>query len=92
MVFTLNWMVPPRVTLMSVANPWMLASPDPEMSHSLDGLPWELVFAHDRIAERWRAPALGPHRDVSRKQQRADRRGEETQQAGGATVSGGGRD
>jgi hypothetical protein len=29
----------PMLTLMSVANPWMRGSPDPLMSHSVDGFP-----------------------------------------------------
>ena len=39
MVSILNEIVPPRLTLMSVAKPWMFASPAPLMSHSLEGLP-----------------------------------------------------
>jgi len=35
----------PLLLEMSVAKPWMLASPDPEMSHSLAGLPG-LEFSH----------------------------------------------
>src|SRR5688572_20137946 len=38
-VFTLKRIVSPRFTLMSVANPWMLGSPSPLMSHLVDGLP-----------------------------------------------------
>ena len=38
-MLTLNETVVPRFTLMSVAKPWMLGSPLPEMSHSLAGLP-----------------------------------------------------
>ena len=38
-VSTLNETVPPRLTLMSVAKPWRLASPEPLTSHSLAGLP-----------------------------------------------------
>jgi hypothetical protein len=29
----------PRLTLISVANPWMVVSPAPLISHSLEGLP-----------------------------------------------------
>src|SRR5262249_29984046 len=35
----LNLIVPPWLTLMLVANPWMLGSPAPLMSHWLEGLP-----------------------------------------------------
>ena len=38
-VVTLNEIVPPLLTLMSVANPWMVESPEPETSHSDEGLP-----------------------------------------------------
>src|SRR4029078_13107554 len=38
-VFTLNDTVLPRFTLMSVANPWIVASPEPTTSHSVDGAP-----------------------------------------------------
>jgi hypothetical protein len=38
-VFTLKEIVLPRFTLMSVAKPWIVASPAPLMSHSEDGLP-----------------------------------------------------
>ena len=38
-VVTLKETVPPLFTLMSVANPWIVASPDPVMSHSDLGLP-----------------------------------------------------
>src|SRR5437016_2331346 len=44
-VFTLKWTVWPASTLMSVAKPWMPASPAPLTSHSLGGLP-ALVFSH----------------------------------------------
>jgi hypothetical protein len=44
-VSTLNLTVSPRFTLISVANPWMLASPDPTMSHSPDGFPG-FEFSH----------------------------------------------
>src|ERR671936_693982 len=33
----LKWTVSPRLTLMSVAKPWMLASPAPLISHTLGG-------------------------------------------------------
>ena len=39
MVLTLKPIVEPRLTLMSVANPWIDALPEPVMSHSLRGLP-----------------------------------------------------
>ena len=35
-VVILKWTVSPLFTLMSVANPWMVESPPPLMSHSLD--------------------------------------------------------
>src|SRR6267142_4779487 len=38
-VVTLKPMDPPLLTLMSVANPWMVASPEPVTSHSDCGLP-----------------------------------------------------
>ena len=41
---TLKWTVWPWLTLMSVAKPWMVASPDPLMSHSVAGFP-ALVFS-----------------------------------------------
>src|SRR4051812_23846835 len=41
-VVTLKRTVLPRLTLMSVANPWIALSPDPETSHSLGGLPVRL--------------------------------------------------
>ena len=44
MVFTLKPMVEPRLTLMSVAKPWIEALPEPVMFHSLLGLP-VLVFS-----------------------------------------------
>src|SRR5438034_3741683 len=44
-VLTLNVMVPPWFTLMSVANPWMVGSPAPLTSHSLGGLPAS-AFSH----------------------------------------------
>ncbi len=43
-VFTLNPMVEPRFTLMSVAKPWMDALPEPVMFHSVLGFP-VLVFS-----------------------------------------------
>ena len=41
---TLKPMVEPRLTLMSVANPWIEALPEPVMCHSVLGLP-VLVFS-----------------------------------------------
>ena len=38
-VLTLKRTTPPLFTLMSVANPWIVPSPAPMMSHSLAGLP-----------------------------------------------------
>src|SRR5919107_3293354 len=38
-VFTLKPMAAPRLTLMSVAKPWMVELPDPVMSHWLRGVP-----------------------------------------------------
>jgi hypothetical protein len=38
-------MISPRFTLMSVANPWMLLLPAPEMSHWLAGFPG-FEFSH----------------------------------------------
>ena len=38
-VFTLKPIVEPRLTLMSVANPWIDALPEPEICHSLLGVP-----------------------------------------------------
>jgi hypothetical protein len=39
LVSTLKSIVPPRLTLMSVAKPWMLSSPAPFTSHSLARFP-----------------------------------------------------
>src|SRR5215470_8478645 len=43
-VSTLNPIVPPWSTLMSVAKPWMAELPDPVMPHWLSGVPG-LVFS-----------------------------------------------
>ncbi len=44
-VSILNDSVSPTFTLMSVANPWIDGSPDPEMSHTDSGVPG-LEFSH----------------------------------------------
>ena len=47
---TLNWIGDPAFTLIWVANPWMVGSPTPSMSHSLAGIPGQLVLADDGVA------------------------------------------
>ena len=62
-VLTLKRAVSPRWTLISVANPWMLESPAPVISHSDAGLPGRdslhtTAFAGDvHASSRKRAPA-----------------------------------
>src|SRR4051812_3951927 len=38
-LFTLNETVPPTFALMSVVKPWIVASPEPSTSQTLDGVP-----------------------------------------------------
>jgi len=49
-VSILKSMLCPRLTLMSVANPWMLGSPAPSTSHSLAGLPGRQFSATTGLA------------------------------------------
>ncbi len=60
LVSTLNDTVPPRLTLMSVAKPWMLASPMPETSHSLAGLPARQFSATTALAGAPQVPPIPP--------------------------------
>src|SRR4051794_34490561 len=54
-VLTLNWIVCPAFTLMSVPKPWIEGSPSPSMSHSDGGLPG-LLFSQ---AITWTGAAHG---------------------------------
>src|SRR4029450_12989772 len=47
----------PMLTLMSVANPWMRGSPEPLMSHSVDGFPGLQFSATTLLAGFVQAPA-----------------------------------
>ncbi len=67
-VSTLNPTVSPRLTLMSVAKPWMLESPAPVMSHSLAGLPGRQFSATIAFAGAAHAfvPVVNDQRRVGR--------------------------
>ena len=59
-VLTLNCTVVPRLTLKSVGNPWMLASPDPLTSHSVGSLPGRQFSASMALAGDWQSACAVP--------------------------------
>src|SRR5437899_13079153 len=58
-VLTLKWTIPPLFTLISVANPWIVESPEPVISHSLEGFPVRLFSQTMGFDPHW-APGLDP--------------------------------
>ena len=70
----LNEIVSPRLTLMSVAKPWIVRSPDPLMSHSVDGFPGLQFSATTRFAGRAHSGAASAGRCAWEKEVRRTKR------------------
>ena len=76
-------MVEPRLTLMSVAKPWMEALPEPVMFHSVLGLPVFGVLASDLVDHRRIAGGRRGRNGDGDDEHHAEAQGEEDRQQEG---------